>query len=1487
MPEFVHIHNHTHYSLLDGACSVGGLVEVAAQNKMTAVGLTDHGVNFGLLEFYQKAKKEGVKPLLGCEVYVADGDRHDKSSLKAEGSSRRRNYFHLLLLAKNYEGYKTLNKLTSRAHTEGFYYKPRIDRALLEECHDGLVCLSACAGGVVSAHLVNGDLDRAREAAIWYRELFGDDFYLEIQNHGIPVDRPVLEGMPILSKELGIPMVATNDCHYIEKSHAIAHNVLLHIRDASKNGAANVEEELRYGTDNYYFKTADEMAVLFKEFPDAIERTVEIAEKCDLEIPTDLHMPDFPIPETSSSTNLDEYLNEVTWHGIGMRYEKVSDVVKERTAFELDVITRMGYSGYFLITYDFIKAAREMGVRVGPGRGSAAGSLVAFALGITDIDPLEYELLFERFLNPDRVSMPDIDIDFADDKRELVIEYVKKKYGEDAVSQIITFSTLSSRAVLKDVGRVLGIGHNTINEITKEITVKFGRVQKLAEALENPELRWLKESTDPQLKKLIEYSLVLEGFSRAASTHAAGVVIAPGPLEEYIPLYKTPTSGLASQYTMKYLEDAGLLKMDFLGLRTLTIMEETLRLIKERRNEDVDIDKVDLNDLKTFKMLGKGLTTAVFQFESPPMQKYLKQLKPERLDDLIAMNALYRPGPMDNIPDFIDCKQGRREISIIHPALEPILGKTYGICVYQEQIMQIAQQLGGFTLAQADNLRRAMGKKQINLMNEMKETYFAGCTEKSIDKKTANEIWDMMVKFADYGFNKCLSADAEVSLPDGSRIDISKAFKQQPEFLLSMWPDGEIRPHRVQKIVRTGKKPLLKIKTESGRTLKATAEHRLLTTEGYMEIAKMRVGTELMTAPRVTEKQRVARREAMTRLNRSDAQREKASKRMVAYQAARPMEAKVEHMKRMHTIYPDMTRNAVAAMHERLKELWATDPEFRQRHMQRSLLSVRSCYDSGPGFGRCSIASNGMWCASQNERDMCEWLIEQSIDFEMHKVLANGRVCDFYFAGIYWEMDGMDRTAEYFAAKYGDLPHVVVTPEDYRQIVSKHLALEHAENGDPIVSIEPYGEGMTYDIEMAPDGPLNFLANGIVSHNSHSAAYAYVAYQTAYLKANYTPEFLAANMTNESSDQAKIVKLIDECSTFNVEVLPPDINNSHVNFSVDEEGRIVFGMAAIKNVGHSAVEVILTDREANGPFSSIFDFMRRVGSNPLVGKRLLEHLVAAGAFDFIHPNRRQCFEAIDSAVGYGGAWAAQRSSHMDSLFAIAGDGNEESMIPEPAMPNVADWSEIERLNRERAVLNFYVSGHPLDEFAFEVECFSQLKFGDLPEEVDKTKPIRVAGVVSAVRTKLDRRENQFAIATIEDFTGKAECVFWSDSWQRHAARITEGAMVFVTGRPEIEGADTLRIVVDTVVPIADALSTFAKGVAVNVSLDSVEPDAPTRTEELFKAHQGELQCVFRIYDNEGALRGKYAARRMQVAATHELLDGLFAIYDRKNVKVHA
>lgn len=761
MSDFVHLHNHTHYSLLDAACTPDQLIQAAKADGQSAIAITDHGVMFGCFEFYKKAKKAGVKPIIGCEVYIAVNSHTDKERV-IDPSGKKRNYYHLVLLAKNEQGYKNLLKLTSIGHTEGYYYKPRIDFALLKQYHEGLIATSACLAGPVNAPMLLGDFETAKRNAKLLKDIFGSDFYIELQDHGMEEDKIVLAHAPKIAKELGIKIVVSNDAHYIEKEHAYAHNVLLHInKDASfaKETNFDVRRDLRYRVPEMYLKTQQQMKELFKDFAEGIETTLEIAEKVDLTIPTSLQMPQFPIPNTSDATTLEDYLEEITKIGLEKRYPVITSEILDRTDFELSVIKKMGYAGYFLIVQDFIQAARDMNVRVGPGRGSAAGSIVAYALGITNIDPLRYDLLFERFLNPDRVSMPDIDVDFSDDKRERVIDYVKEKYGIESVAQIITFGTLSARAVLKDVGRVLGIELSIINSITEKIPVTQGKVMPLSEAITTPELRWINESTDPRLKDLIEFSLVLEGRARNSSLHAAGVVIAPGPISDFVPVYKTPATEPATQYNMKDLEEAGLLKMDFLGLRTLSIIDNTLAMIEQNTGRKIDIDSVDFSDERVYQLFSKGQTLAVFQFESEPMQNALRNLQPTNLEDLIAMNALYRPGPMDNIPEFIDRKHGRKANTYLHPAMQPILERTYGIIVYQEQVMQLVQVLAGFTLAQSDLMRRAMGKKDAAEMAKQRSIFVEGAkAHTNMDAALADEIFELIQKFASYGFNKSHSA---------------------------------------------------------------------------------------------------------------------------------------------------------------------------------------------------------------------------------------------------------------------------------------------------------------------------------------------------------------------------------------------------------------------------------------------------------------------------------------------------------------------------------------------------------------------------------------------------------------------------------------------------------------------------------------------------------------------------------------------------------
>ncbi len=1116
MADFIHLHNHSHYSLLDGACKIGDLVQAAVANRMPALALTDHGVMFGAIEFYKKAQKAGIKPIIGMEAYiVTKGSRFLKASLVSEGGGKRAAYHHLLLLARNETGYRNLIKLCTAGHLDGYYYRPRIDTDLLREYHEGLIATSACAGGVISAHLAQGNDAGAYEAGEIYRDIFHDDFYVEIQNHGIEREAVIRQKAPRLARDLGLKLVATNDVHYLKHEHAIPHNIMLLIPDASSTNVPDYTQ-LRYQTDQAYFKSAAEMVKLFSDFPEAIASTLEINEKIDLRL--DLkknHMPRFPIPPDAGVSTLEEYFELLVRRGFARRYPQASDSLFQRLEQEMGVIKSMGYAGYFLIVQDFIRAARAMGVSVGPGRGSAAGSIVSYSLEITNVDPIKYDLLFERFLNPDRVSMPDIDVDFADDKREKVLQYVKAKYGEDSVSQIITFGTLSSRAVLKDVGRVLGVPLSTIDSITKQIPVEQGKVRPLAEALESiPELKWIKESADPKIKMLVDASLVLEGMNRNASTHAAGVVIAPGAISDYVPLFKTPQTEVMTQYNMKDLETAGLLKMDFLGLRTLTVIDNALSMIEKNHGIVLDVNALPEEDTGTFELFGQGNTVGVFQFESSGMQDWLRKLKPTTISDLVAMNALYRPGPMEMIGDFIARKHGGQKFTYLHPRLESILKETYGVIVYQEQVMRIASEVGGLTLAKADLMRRAMGKKDRSLMAEMKKEFVEGAVRLGTQKSVADEIFDLIEKFASYGFNK-----------------------------------------------------------------------------------------------------------------------------------------------------------------------------------------------------------------------------------------------------------------------------------------------------------------------------------------SHSVAYSVIAYQTAYLKAHYPAEFMAATLSSEIGDTDKIVKFIDDCRRGGIEVLPPDVNESGKDFQV-VRGAIRFGLVAIKNVGEGAIGTVVAAREKGGKFENLFDFCGRVDLRQ-VNRKTLESLIQAGAFDSLEGHRSQNLENLDRAVTFGQAVQESSLNGQSSLFESAVPGSLK--VQYPALLPAPPWSELDRLMREKAVLGFFVSGHPLLKYVQEVRQFATVSLGD-PAGFKAGGGVRACGIITTVKKKIDKRNNTMAFVGIEDFSGKAECIVFSDPYQKYQSLLRPDAMVMVVGRGEVNG-EAVKILVNEVYPIEKVREKFTRSIVLSLNLVDLTEATISGLKAAMQEHRGTCPCYFHVHDN--------------------------------------
>ena len=754
---FVHLHIHSEYSLLDGANRIKDLPVRAKELGMNAIAITDHGVMFGAIDFYKACKANGVKPIIGCEVYVAPRGRKDKEPKIDE------KYNHLILLAKNNEGYKNLAKLVSLGFIEGFYYKPRIDKEILEKYHEGIICLSACLAGEVNQAILNNNIEEAKKVALWFKNLFGEDYYLEVQNNGIKEQVLVNQKLVDLSRELNIPLVATNDAHYLKKEDAYNHEVLLCIQTGKK---MTDEDRMRFDTDELYVKSPEEMIEYFKNIPEAIENTVKIAEKCNVEFEFGhTILPNYDVPE-QYSTHYD-YLESLTQAGLAKRYgQNITKEIQDRAQYELSVIKKMGYVDYFLIVWDYINYAKTHNIPVGPGRGSGAGSIVAYSIGITDIDPIKYNLIFERFLNPERISMPDFDVDFCYEKRDKVIEYVCDKYGKENVSQIITFGTMSARMVIRDVGRALDVPYAETDKLAKMIPNELHITIK--KALEqNRELKELYEN-DATVKKLIEIAMALEGMPRQASTHACGIVITKEPVVNYVPLYMRDNT-ISTQYIMTTLEELGLLKMDFLGLRTLTVIQDTIDLVKKDKCIDVEFDK-DMNDPKVYKLWQDGNSVGIFQFESQGMTNFMKELKPDCLEDIIAGVSLYRPGPMDQIPRYIENKKDPEHAVYTHPALKPILEVTYGCMVYQEQVMQIVRDLAGYSLGRADLVRRAMGKKKLDVMAKEREIFIngqldengnivvPGCVRNGIDAESANKIFDEMAEFAKYAFNKSHAA---------------------------------------------------------------------------------------------------------------------------------------------------------------------------------------------------------------------------------------------------------------------------------------------------------------------------------------------------------------------------------------------------------------------------------------------------------------------------------------------------------------------------------------------------------------------------------------------------------------------------------------------------------------------------------------------------------------------------------------------------------
>ncbi len=1116
--DFVHLHNHSDYSLLDGASAIPAMVKKAAKFEMPALALTDHGSMFGAVEFYQEASKAGVKPLIGMEAYVTRGKRTDRTPKDTA--------HHLVLLARDEAGFRNLMRLSSIAYLEGFYYKPRVDHEILSLYSKGILALSACPKGEIASDLLDDKDDEAMRTAGMYADIFGrENFFLEIQNHGIDIEDKIREKVRLLAARTGLPMVATNDCHYLEKSHFEAQDVLICIQTGK-----NVDDTQRmHAVDQLHFRSPDEMKAVFQDFPDAITNTLAVAERCNLKMNFGKPLlPEFPLPKGWASA--EEYFRDLAWKELRERFHgNVTEKLKERFAYELDVICKMGFASYFLIVRDFIHFAKGKGIGVGPGRGSVAGSLVAFALRITDVDPIKHDLIFERFLNPERVSMPDIDIDFDDLRRPEVIEYVKQKYGEANVTQIITFGTMGAKGVVRDVGRALGLAVAEVDRVAKLVPDGLGMTLEKAIDM-TPELKALPER-GPVYAKLLRNAKVLEGLARHASTHAAGVLITPGPLTDYVPLYRQKDQSITTQWDMKSVEKAGLLKMDFLGLRTLSVLQECVNLVGVTRGEQLDLQTLPEGAAPAFKLFQDGDTVAIFQFESSGMRDYMKKLKPTVFEDLVAMNALYRPGPMENIPYFIDCKHGRQVAKFDHAKLEPILRGTYGVFVYQEQVMAAAHDLAGFSMSQADELRRAMGKKNVEEMAKKRVQFIEGCAKTSkITERVADKIFSTMEKFAGYGFNK-----------------------------------------------------------------------------------------------------------------------------------------------------------------------------------------------------------------------------------------------------------------------------------------------------------------------------------------SHSAAYALVAYQCAYLKAHYPAEFMAAAMTSEMSDSARIVTLIEECRRMKLEILGPDVNASQWKFTIESE-KIRIGLGAVRNVGQGAVECVLKARGEGTGFRDLYDLASRVAAGS-VNRRVIESLVVAGACDTLGGTREQMFAGAAMALDTAASMHREKASGQSSLF--GGDDPAGALaVVAPPLPQVPAWTSRERSAKEKEVLGFYFGEHPLESLRAEIEAIATHGIAQVPELGDGAE-VRVVGIVSEVKQVTTKAGKLMARVILEDLTGRVECTVFPEAYEQGRAQLVVDAIVVVGGRIEMREDRGAQLLLSDVRPWEQARTQFRPALHIEIRAEDLTESRIEEIDQVLRSYPGDSEVYLHLVKPDHS-RTAMRSRRFRV-----------------------
>ncbi|MEW6649131.1 MAG: DNA polymerase III subunit alpha [Chloroflexota bacterium] len=1475
---FVHLHVHTQYSLLDGFSHIKKLVKRVREMNMPAVAITDHGSMYGVIEFFNAAIAAGVKPIIGMEAYLAPRGMRDRDSRQDKSAS------HLLLLAENDTGYQNLLKIASAAQLEGFYYHPRIDHDFLAAHAAGLIATSGCMAAEIPRLIVERGVDEARKQVDWYYAVFGkDNFFFELQRHQIPELETINRALKELAPRYAARFVATNDVHYVEPGDARYQDILLAIQTGSLITDPN---RFRMTDDTYYLRTPQEMSDLFRELPDALDNTLLIAERANVDLSTKgYHLPLFEVPPGCTT---DTYLRSLCQQGLQRRYagSPLLEQARERLDYELAVIHQMGFDAYFLIVWDLCRFASQNGIWYN-ARGSAAGSIVAYTLDITNVEPIAHGLIFERFLNPGRISMPDIDLDFQDDQRARMMEYCARKYGSDRVAQIITFGTLGARAAVRDVGRVMDIPLSEVDRVSKLIPNVPGKPVSISEALEQvPELKSLYDNT-PYLKDLIDTAAHMEGSVRSAGTHAAGVIITDKPIIEYIPLHR-PTSGseespikTVTQFEMSIIESLGLLKVDFLGLATLTIMQRACDLITKRHDKTFTLDNIPINDPQTFEFLGKGHTAGVFQLEGSGMTRYLTQMKPKNVDNVIAMVALYRPGPLEYIPDYIHRMHGEQAVSYRHPSMEAIFKETYGIPIYQEQIMRAAVELAGYTLSESDDLRKAIAKKQKDKLEKHSEKFVRGASQRGIPAETAAQIFADWEEFARYGFNKCLTGDTQiVDTNTGLPVTIQALFegKENASSVLTCEVETlRLTQGRILDVVDNGVKPVYRLITRLGKQIEATANHPFYTFDGWKNLASLKEG-DLIAVPRrlpVKGSQRwedyqvialghliaegnLCHPHSVYYYNQDKAQVQdfvRAAERfenvlctVKVHKNTYSVYAKRKHKKTppgifawarqlnllgqtaknkslpppVFSLQPDQIGLLLSRMWQGDGHIgcasrfayYATASPTLARQTQHLLLrlgiishlrTVEFPYKDGrTGYQVFVVGDDNLRAfeeqigchflpGKQRERLQQLLVLRPSVQVGSRDVVPLAIKERVHEVKMLQQIGWKNITASTGIAQREFMPtHTAAKRGFTRQIIQRladyfedDILRRYADNDmywDEIVEIEYTGEKQTYDLEIA--GTHNFIANDILVHNSHAADYGIIAVQTAYLKTHYPVEYMTALLSASKHDTAKVAFYVADCRSMGIDVLPPDINASQYDFSIEdrpgEKPAIRFGLGAVKNVGQAPVDLILEARRA-GAFRDLNDFARRADLQK-VGKRSLECLTRVGALDGFGA-RMALLEALDRIISVSAShFRALNSGQMSFFGSIAGVDEQITLRDMPVL------DRREQLEWERELIGLYVSDHPLTPYLptlqRKVTCF----IGQLSELPTKER-VCVAGMVTRFRNYQNKKGGWMGFFTLEDIQGSVEVTAFTRVWEQCAPLVTPDRVLLVEGRLENEGSE--------------------------------------------------------------------------------------------------